>query len=299
MKQMDIEMFLKIVECGSLSGASKELYIGQPTISSRIKMMEDELGVRLFERGRGIKKIQLTADGERFMPYAVKWKKLWQSMQMMLKGDAHINMTVSACSSIANHIMPIVYPLVRHKMENITLRLWQYHYQETFKLVENNAADIGFVTNLKFSKELEVFPLFKEKLVWIGSDPEQYGNPIRPEKLDNKRELYISWNEQYNQWHNYWFGEQSSIETETNSIAFIEPLLMQKGSWCIVPITVARILEKRIAVQIRELNECPEYYVTYLICKHSMAEYPVVKDILLEMKKTVEDLGAEWILDVF
>jgi len=50
-----LEAFCKVYELGSFSKAGQELFLSQPTISSHISTLEDELGVRLFDRmGRSV-----------------------------------------------------------------------------------------------------------------------------------------------------------------------------------------------------------------------------------------------------
>jgi len=50
-----LKYFVRIVELGSISRASRDLYIAQPALSSQIANLEDELGVRLLSRSvRGV-----------------------------------------------------------------------------------------------------------------------------------------------------------------------------------------------------------------------------------------------------
>ena len=45
--------FTAVLDAGTLSAASLKLHIAQPALSRQIKLLEDELGLRLFERERG------------------------------------------------------------------------------------------------------------------------------------------------------------------------------------------------------------------------------------------------------
>jgi DNA-binding transcriptional LysR family regulator len=45
-----MEVFVRVIEVGSFSGAAKQLRIGQPTVSKTIAQLEDRLGVRLLMR---------------------------------------------------------------------------------------------------------------------------------------------------------------------------------------------------------------------------------------------------------
>jgi DNA-binding transcriptional LysR family regulator len=63
-----IEAFERAAREGSFTRAAEALHLTQPAISTRIAMLEAELGGPLFERGGRL--LQLTALGQRFLPYA-------------------------------------------------------------------------------------------------------------------------------------------------------------------------------------------------------------------------------------
>lgn len=59
---------LKIAECGSLNEAAKHLYVAQSSLSVSVKSLEQELGIKIFERaGSGV---FLTEAGAEFVQYA-------------------------------------------------------------------------------------------------------------------------------------------------------------------------------------------------------------------------------------
>jgi|SRR5438067_1008315 len=45
-----MEVFVRVTDCGSFSGAAKQLRVGQPAVSKTIAQLEDRLGVRLLLR---------------------------------------------------------------------------------------------------------------------------------------------------------------------------------------------------------------------------------------------------------
>jgi DNA-binding transcriptional LysR family regulator len=69
---------LKVVEAvarhGSMNKAAVELNTVQSNVSSRIRSLEDELGVSLFQRSA--KGVQITPAGRRVLPYAARLSKL-------------------------------------------------------------------------------------------------------------------------------------------------------------------------------------------------------------------------------
>jgi DNA-binding transcriptional LysR family regulator len=63
-----ITLFATVAEEGSFTRAATMLNIAQPWLSAQIRKLEQELGVRLFERlSAGVK---LTSEGEQLLPYA-------------------------------------------------------------------------------------------------------------------------------------------------------------------------------------------------------------------------------------
>lgn len=63
-----LKYFLTITEEGGVTAAAKRLNMSQPPLSNQLKILEDELGVALFERKN--KRLILTADGQLLYQYA-------------------------------------------------------------------------------------------------------------------------------------------------------------------------------------------------------------------------------------
>lgn len=57
-----LKYFVTIVEEGNISAAAKKLHISQPPLSSQIKLLEEELNLKLMERGP--RNITLTRAGK-------------------------------------------------------------------------------------------------------------------------------------------------------------------------------------------------------------------------------------------
>jgi len=62
-----LKVFRAVVECGNFAVAEIELNISRSRISNRISELEDRLGIKLMERGRGRPGFRLTPQGERVL----------------------------------------------------------------------------------------------------------------------------------------------------------------------------------------------------------------------------------------
>ena len=79
MKFIQIEYFLELEKQKSFSKAAEALFISQPALSLQISSLENELGVRLFERMT--EGVFLTESGRVFLLHAQKIKKEWDSLK--------------------------------------------------------------------------------------------------------------------------------------------------------------------------------------------------------------------------
>lgn len=65
-----IQYFKEIANCGTFSKAANNLFVAQPTLSQQISLLEDELGVSLFNRLP--RSAELTSAGKHFLVHADK-----------------------------------------------------------------------------------------------------------------------------------------------------------------------------------------------------------------------------------
>lgn len=73
MDTQQISYFLKVAETEHMTNAARELYVSQPALSRSLRMLEEELGMKLFDRlGR---RLVLNDNGRRFYAYAAQFQR--------------------------------------------------------------------------------------------------------------------------------------------------------------------------------------------------------------------------------
>lgn len=77
-----LRYFLALAETASFTKAAAQLHVTQPTLSTAIARLEDQLGAQLFERDR--KRVALTAAGQRLIPHAQAMLSEWRQAQANL-----------------------------------------------------------------------------------------------------------------------------------------------------------------------------------------------------------------------
>ena len=157
-----IETFLTVITYGNISAAAKKLFVSQSTVSSRIQLLEEELGTQLLVRSRGQRTIELTNAGSAFVSLAGQWSSLWKETRQ-LKTIADIrSLTIAGVDALNNFtFVPLFNSYIdRHPETKLTVRT--HHSDEIHDLVERRTADIGFVFSQVRYPDIISKPVYRE-----------------------------------------------------------------------------------------------------------------------------------------
>src|SRR4028119_322754 len=104
-----MECFLAVARLGNVSRAAEEMYLTQPTLTARIKALEDELGDLLFVRtSRGMR---LTEAGREFAPYAERCVAgIEEGKQRLreLRGASGGRLALGASPGVSTYALPAI-----------------------------------------------------------------------------------------------------------------------------------------------------------------------------------------------
>lgn len=81
-----IDEFLELYKCVNFNEAARNLFISQSTLSKHIKALEEDLGVKLFNRDKYYS--ELTIQGNEFYNYAVQISKAYKAAQDQFANEA-------------------------------------------------------------------------------------------------------------------------------------------------------------------------------------------------------------------
>ncbi len=126
--------------------AAQKTHRTQPTISLQIKSLEEELGVKLFER-LGPKKVSLTKEGELFLEITTPILHEFSSIQSKFneaRGLFHTSsLQIVTHSSVMIYLLPPVIKRFKELYPQVKLLILNRPRKEMIKMVENGEVDIG------------------------------------------------------------------------------------------------------------------------------------------------------------
>lgn len=145
---MDIRQlryFLTVAEEGQFTKAAKRLNMAQPPLSQQIQMLEDELGVKLFNRGRHI---ELTQEGQVLLLRSEQILELIGSTKKELydlsKGE-HGTILIGTVPSCGAFLLPKQVLDFHEKYPDVDFQIWESDTYRIKELVEKGIVDIGII----------------------------------------------------------------------------------------------------------------------------------------------------------
>ena len=141
-----LKMFVAIVEEGSLTGAAKRLEITQPAVSRSLKLLEENLGVELFERvGRGL---QITAGGRALLARAQEvLDQLERVEREVVRAAKYASFTLrlGATEDVAAHLLPGILAPLRGHFSEVVLQCSSMPHTELLQKVRDAELDVVIV----------------------------------------------------------------------------------------------------------------------------------------------------------
>ncbi|NND91957.1 MAG: LysR family transcriptional regulator [Granulosicoccus sp.] len=168
---MDIELlrtFLEVERLRHFRKASEELFVTQAAVSSRIKLLEDTLGVPLFIRQK--RQIDLTPEGSRFKRYAerliAEWRKARHDVSL---GQTGSQLAVGGTIRVWDAGMQEWVHDVHREYPELALIL-EYHTPETLvRRLLDGQLDLGFIMEPPQIDILDIVEVAELELVMATS----------------------------------------------------------------------------------------------------------------------------------
>jgi len=156
---------IKIVETGSYTKAAEQLSLSQPAVSQHMRQLEEELGVRLFERSHN--KLSLTPEGEIVARYAKRMIALYNHLEQSLKnerGQIH-SLTVGITHTAESSVIIEALAAYVSKFEGLNLKILTNTTANLYTMLKNYELDFAFVDGKTNDENLRYVMLDTDCLV--------------------------------------------------------------------------------------------------------------------------------------
>lgn len=168
MEDFRLKVFYTVAKSQSFTKAAAELFITQPAVTKHIKLLEEHLGTRLFERAGHT--ILLTTTGEVLFKYAHEIFHLYQEAYFelgALKNQNQGQLRLGASTTIAQYLIAPVLASFHEKFPTIQLNLINGNTELIESLVLSKSIDLGIVEGKKHNSGLKYVDFVKDELVAV------------------------------------------------------------------------------------------------------------------------------------
>ncbi|MEM9953795.1 MAG: LysR family transcriptional regulator [Chloroflexota bacterium] len=164
-----LEAFVRVARDGNFTRAADALGLTQPAVSTRIGLLETELGGQLFERRGRI--MLLTPLGERFLPYAQRMINLRDDGLQVVK-DFHTGVRgqvkIAAPTPFLLSYMIDTLSQFRKEFPAVDILIRERNKTTIFDLLNDNSMTLGLVNAPVFARDMMQLLRLRDPIVPIA-----------------------------------------------------------------------------------------------------------------------------------
>ncbi|MCR5252042.1 MAG: LysR family transcriptional regulator [Lachnospiraceae bacterium] len=237
-----LETFLTLASTESYTKAADQLFVAQSTISKRIKELERELKVSLFERTN--RSVELTLEGEQFKQYAEQMIELTETSLAQISSIRHFDRHLrigSADSIYEGHLASRILKY-REKHPTDSLRISIGLSTHLIDQLQGDLLDIAF-TYIPLQKSSYSCRLFKRDKLILVTDIKnrKYRKGIRQQELIGEKYLMCNFALQnVGEYIRKLFPRFHQFEFEIDDCMKIVPYLLKQDNYSFLPEDMAK-----------------------------------------------------------
>jgi DNA-binding transcriptional LysR family regulator len=257
--RMDIGLaktFLEVVATGSFVGAADRLHLTQTAVSARIRLLEEQVGRRLFVRNRA--GARLTPAGERFQHHATTLVQVWERARQQVAlpaGRANL-VGVGGEFSLWSPILVDWMLWMRQEHPDVAVRAEVDAPSRLLDKVQDGSLDVAVLYSPPNRPEFVLELLAEEKLVLVTTAED---GAVRPEDY-----IFVDWGEPFTTSHATAFPElaNAGVSISLGPLA-LSYMLAVGGAGYFRSAVVRPYIESQ---QVRRVERAPEFsYSIYAV----------------------------------
>jgi DNA-binding transcriptional LysR family regulator len=177
LKSFRLVVFQAVAEHLSFTHAAEVLHLSQPAVTSHIKSLEDDLGIRLFDRSTA--KVTVTSSGEILYRYTQELHRLSQQVLReigQLNGEERGTLVIGASTTIAQYVLPQLLVTFLRLHPRVQVSVSSANTREIVADVFERRAMLGLIEGPPGTSELKTEDFLEDEIVvivpaghpWVG-----------------------------------------------------------------------------------------------------------------------------------
>jgi LysR family transcriptional regulator, hydrogen peroxide-inducible genes activator len=166
MNLQELRYLVALAEHRHFGKAAEACHVSQPTLSSQIRKLEDELGVTLLERTN--KRVDLTPVGSQILVHAREALAHAAQMEAVARAarDPLVGpLKLGAIPTLAPYLMPLILKPIHQAYPMLTIELWEDQTRALIDGLRNHRLDAALLATAPDVPEITEIKLFDEPLL--------------------------------------------------------------------------------------------------------------------------------------
>jgi DNA-binding transcriptional LysR family regulator len=141
-----LEAFIEVARTKNITRAADNLYTSQPSISMKIKALEDQLNTKLFDRSKKV--MHLTEEGKVFLHYAESISDLYNEATTIINDFKALNrgtLSVAAGSYYGSYLLPDMLGQFKSKYPGVNIDVKVAFSEVVIQDILVNNYELGFI----------------------------------------------------------------------------------------------------------------------------------------------------------
>lgn len=163
-----LRYFEALVQHGHFGHAAAASAVSQPALSMQIKELEEDLGVRLFERGA--RHVRLTRIGEEFAPCVREILRSVDELEDLARASRERlvgRLRIGVIPTIAPYLLPALIPVLSHANAEVDIHVRETQTRRLIQELGEGRLDLAIVALPVSEPSLTEVALFDERFVLI------------------------------------------------------------------------------------------------------------------------------------
>ena len=272
MNSSDWEILSVLAKEKNMTKASERLFIAQPSLSYRLRKVEEEFGAPLFSRMPG--GIVLTPEGETVLHYTQKLQALYIELQNELQnknGQPYGTLRIGVSSVFANSDFPQLLKDFGKAYPNINIHLRTSRSSGVDQALQEGEISVAVTRGEPVWQE-EKYLLRQEPVCLAAKEP------IRLRDLPNKPQILIPYSGIHAQsirwWHQH-FSVRPHVGMELDNMETGIQMVLHNLGWMILPSMMLRPDMKLFQQPLYWSDGSAFIRKTWLCCRKEALKSPV------------------------
>ncbi|MDE3188182.1 MAG: LysR family transcriptional regulator [Acidobacteriota bacterium] len=163
MNLQDLRYLVAVAEHRHFGRAAEACNVSQPTLSSQIRKLEEELGVTLLERTN--KRVEMTPVGSRILMHAQHALDEARQMEQVARTarDPLVGpLKLGVIPTLAPYLMPLILKPLQRDYPGLTIELWEDQTKALVDGLRNHRLDALLLATATDAPEITEITLFEE-----------------------------------------------------------------------------------------------------------------------------------------